>query len=365
LWAAEGDERYSGEPMCVLCALHNQGKNYWLKLIFADGYRERRLGKHWLWNVSKAITKAAPNASLILTWSCEWNLRFARSKDWFLVPDWVYGEVALPRDKEALRKVSGDLRRIRTHGLTYEITRDPRQFDDFYYNMHVPHVTRTFGDYAYVLPYEVLREEFQHSDLILIKNGEGSIAGQLIWYVSAGPFLESMGIRDGNHEHVKNGASCALYHFAFQYLEEKGFRKAIVGWSKPLLHNGILRFKRKWSQTITGSRTWGFGLSVLAHTAAVKSFLCNNPFIFKQHNALHAAVFFDSDHFPSPEQIAQLDKDYFHAGLSRLVIYCWKPEYAAMRSAIPPELADHVEMRLAGIEKPHKYEDGVASGVVN
>ena len=236
------------------------------------------------------------------------------------------------------------MRRVRSRRLTYEITRDPQKFDDFYYNMHVPYITKTFGKCAYLLPYKVLREEFESSDLILIKSGEQAIAGQLIWYCGDGPFLESMGIRDGDKEHVKNGASCALYHYAMEYLHEKGDPKAIVGWSRPFLHNGVLNFKRKWSQVITYSGRWGFAMRVLLPTAAVKSFLRNNPFIFKRRGLLYAAVFVDADKSLSTEDIAQITRDYFHAGLRGVKIYRLLSQNAALPTPVAAELPEHVAM---------------------
>lgn len=346
----EGKERNSGLPLAVLCGLRRETKNYVLGQIFAHGYRQQPLGRYWLWRVVKAIPAGASDCSMILYWTCESHLkRFASPVEWFLIPDWVYGVVSLPRDAEALHKVNGDIRRIRSRKLTYEITHNPKKFEDFYHNMHVPYISKTFGDSAYVLPKKAMLAEFRYGDLILIKQEERSIAGQLIWYCDDGPFLESMGIRDGDREHVKNGASCALYHYAMQYLEEKGFPKVIVGWSRPFLHDGVLQFKRKWSQVITDSRTWGFGLKILADEPATRSFLRKNPFIHNRDGRLHAAVFVDSDTAMEAPLVDQLVKDYFHAGLDGLEIYRLRPENAVETCPIEAELPEHVKVRLMEI----------------
>jgi hypothetical protein len=344
VWSVEGVEQHSGQPLSLLCGLRGETKNYILQLIYGDQYRQRSLGRYWLWNLSKAIPAADGDPAMILNWSCLMYFRFVRADDWFFIPDWVYGEVALPRDAEALRKVNGDLRRIRSHGLTYEITRDPQKFDDFYYNMHIPYISKTFGKCAYLLPYKVLKDEFEKSDLILIKSGEQAIAGQLIWHCDDGPFLESMGIRDGDKEHLKNGASCALYHYAMEYLHQQGSPKAIVGWSRPFLHNGVLNFKRKWSQVITFSRPWGYGMRVLSPTAAVKSFLRNNPFIFNRGGLLYAAVFVAADKPLSTDDIEQITRDYFHAGLEGVALHRLRPEDDAASSPPAVELPEHIAM---------------------
>jgi hypothetical protein len=264
---------------------------------------------------------------------------------WFYIPAWVFGEVDLPLDAHTLRRVNGDIRRIRKHKLSFEITRDPQKFDEFYYNMYVPYISKTFGSAAYVYSYRHQKRLFRFCDLILINQQERVVAGQFIWYDGDDPpFLESVGIRDGDRQHVQNGAACALYHFAYQYLQERGYRKVLVGWSKPFLDDGVLRFKRKWAQVITDSRFWGTGLMVASLTPAAKSFLRNNPFIFKGDGLLYAAVFVDAEQMLSPEEIGQMTKDYFHEGLAGLRIYCLQPDGAAASKPPAAAMPEHVEL---------------------
>ena len=345
VWRVEGEERNSGLPLTILYAVGGeyQNKNYVLQLIFGESYRQRRLGRYWLSNVAKAIP--ASGCSLIVAEVCQSHLKFAGLSHWFLIPTWVFGEVDLPRDAKATEKVSGDLRRIRRHALRCEVTRDPKQFDDFYYNMYVPYISRTFGDCADVSPYKRMRAQFRYCDLLLVKNQEQSIAGQLVMNFKAGTCLGNMGIRDGNREYVKDGAGCALYHFGLQYLQDKGCKTAWLGWSRPFLRDGVLQFKKKWSQRIVDSNDNGFALGVAAYTPAVKAFLLNNPFIFKRRGQFHAAVFVDGDRPLSSADIEQVDKDYFHDGLSCLYIYVIRPDNVAMPSPIPPSLVQRIEMR--------------------
>jgi hypothetical protein len=344
LWSVEGKEQNSGLPLTILCAVRGVDRNYVLNLIFGGAYRERRLGRFWLWNLAKAIA-AVPDCSLIVVDACESHLRLARPADWFLLPAWVLGTVALPRDAAATHKVSGDLRRIRRHALQGEISHDPQQFDDFYHNMHVPYVANTFGDCAAIAPYERLMAEFEHGLLLLIKNQERTIAGQVILHLPAGPCFRDMGIRDGNRDYVKDGAACALYHFGLQHLQDGGYTSASFGWSRPFLRDGVLQFKKKWSQRLVGGYPNGFALRVLSHTPAARAFLCNNPFIFRRGGQFYAAVFVDGGKPLSAEDVRQIDKDYFHPGLARLVIYCPGQGNAPPADAIPAELSERIMVR--------------------
>ena len=351
LWRVDGEEQHGRLPLSILCAVSDniQNKNYLLELIFGDSYRQRCLGRYWLWNLAKACQAEASDCSIIIGECCESHLRLTGRGNWFLIPIWVLGGVDLPREAGATRKVKGDIQKIRHHALQFEITRDLRQFDDFYYNMYRPHITQRFGHCAEVTSYERMKAIFCNCDLLLVKNREESIAGQLILYGEEGPYLWEMGIRDGNKDHIKRGAGgSAVFHFGLQYLQDKGHRNVMLGWSRPFLRDGVLRFKKNWSQRITSGYSNGFALRVLSYTPAVKAFLCNNPFVFKRQGRFYGAVFVDTGTPLSADDIRQIDKDYFHVGLSCLHVYWLQKDHEPAPGLVPAELAERVELRRAG-----------------
>jgi hypothetical protein len=346
LWLVEGEERHSRQPLCVLCALSGITRNYVLDMMFAEGYRRRRAGRYWLWNLSRAIKAVAPDCSMILVWMSESHFqRFTRPSNWFLLPEWVLGEVALPRDATATRKVRGDLQKIRHHALGFEVTHDPRQFDDFYHHMYVPYASQTFGNHAYVYSHKVLRSGFRDGELLLVVKDEKSVAGQLIIYEEATPHLFVMGVRDGDREAVRTGAGgSAVFHFSLQYLQEKGYKNALLGWSRPFLRSGVLRFKQRWSQVITDNSYAGIGLMISSLTPAARSFLCNNPFIFSRDDRLYAAVFVNAGEPLALEQVEQTTRDYFHDGLAGLMIYRLPTDGATALTPLTVGLPEHVEL---------------------
>ncbi len=206
-WLVEGTQRDCGLPLSILCAVSEDEQPYLLKLIFGDSYKRRYLGRYWLWKLARLRPTPSCDFSMIVAETYESHLGVAHLKDWFFIPTWVGGNVALPRDGEATRKVGGDLRRIRQHGLRCEITCDPQQIDDFYYNMYVPYISQTFGDCAAIASYERFQTDVKVSELLLIKDQEGSIAGQLIMHGDEDSNLGMMGIRDGNRDYIKAGAA--------------------------------------------------------------------------------------------------------------------------------------------------------------
>lgn len=346
LWTVEGEEKGSGLPLSIACALSGENKKYMLALIFGNSYRERSLGRVWLWTIAAAAP--APSHSLVLVEVDESHIRFVEGMGWFLIPNWVLGKVELPRDAGALRKVSRNLRRLRRHDFRFEVTRDPRLFDDFYHNMYLPYIAQRFGDGADISSYEYLKAGFDSCELLLVKDQDTSIAGQLILYEPRGPHLWEMGVRDGNRDYVAGGAvGSAVFHFSLEYLQDNGHTKAWLGWSRPFLRDGVLQFKRSWSQRIADNGNRRFALKVLSPTPAAQAFLCNNPFVFKSGDCFFGAVFVAGDAPLVAEDIVQIDKDYFHDGLSRLFIYPLGSQPASMPDGVPAEIAAHIEVCCA------------------
>ena len=235
-----------------------------------------------------------------------------------------------------------DLRKIRVHSLEFEVTQDPKQFDDFYHNMYVPYISGAHRSSAYIVPYEQMRTKFQNGDLLLIKKQEERIAGFLIVYDKTGPRLWVSGIRDANREYVKAGAMGALYHFSFLYLKDKGFTKVKVGLSRAFSRDGVFQYKRKWSQKIAGtSRSW-FALKVLSYPAPAGAFLQKTPFIFEKHGILNSAVFLDVEKPLSAKELKRIEKLNFTPGLSKLFIYHFQHSNPIKQDNATPELFERI-----------------------
>lgn len=241
-----------------------------------------------------------------------------------------------------------DLRKIRVHSLGFEITQDPQQFDDFYQNMYVPYIIKAHGASAFIQPYEKMRAEFQNCDLLLITKQEERIAGFLIVYEKTGPRLWVSGIRDANREYVKDGVMGALYHFSFLYLKDKGFTKVKLGLSKAFLSDGVLQYKKKWSQKIVGTSSDWFALKILSYQGAAGSFLQKNPFIFESRGSLSGAVFVDTERPLSAKELRNIEKLYYTSGLSKLFIYHLQPSNVIKHDNIPPELSERIVLRSVG-----------------
>jgi hypothetical protein len=345
LWIVEGYERNSMLPLKVLFASYdNQNKSYMLDLIFGKSYKEYHFRRDWLWNISKSIEELRSTCSIMLIEIVRYNCKHTRIDKCFFIPRSVFGEMYIPFNQEVTRSKSvlSDLSRIRRNDLKYEVTKDSKYFDDFYYNMYLPMTLGSHGESAKIISYRAMKDVFRYSDLLLVKKKEEYIGGMIIEYENKYPALFVLGVRDGSPDYLKDGTVAALYYFSSLYLEEKGFSKMKTGYSRAFLNDGVLRLKRKWAQRILRSEPSGFALKVLSDTSATKSFLCNNPFIFQNNEHLSGAVFIDKDSPLLPEDYKQINKKYFYPGLSKIFLYNFKLNDLAKTDISPSEIPESI-----------------------
>jgi hypothetical protein len=192
-----------------------------------------------------------------------------------------------------------------------------------------------------------MRSKFENCDLLLITKQEKEIAGILIVYEKSGPRLWSLGIQDSNMEYIKDGAVGALFYFSINYLHEKGFTKVKFGESRAFLRDGVLQYKKKWSQKIVGTSENGYALKILSHSEAVKGFLQQNPFIFESNGTLYGAVFMDEENPILYKEFEDIDKKHFSQGLAKLFVYNLEHSGMVDQKNIPKELSERIVLRSA------------------
>ncbi len=349
LGQVESVETGGRPPLAMLFSGANPSKSFFLGLAFEGSRRETDLGTVRLREVFHPGFAAEKHCALIAVETNQSHFAWLKQDGWFFIPIWVAGGVRLPVTKEAINNnsVKNDLRKIRRQELEYSVTQDEARFADFYHHMHVPFVQKTYGDEAVFDTLAEKRAQCEKFDLLFVRKKDRpdyDLAGVLIVYEPAGPRFWSIGVRQDGVDHAREGVVAALYHFAFEYLAPKHPWMSL-GSSRAFLHDGVLNFKRKLSQSLDGGNWTGFALKVAALTPGAKNFLLKNPFIFLADGALHAAVFVDE--VLSLEKIQRLHKDYFYPGLTRLVLHTFRDEETFAPATLPPPLAGCVTIRRA------------------
>jgi len=322
-WSLTGRERDSGESLGLVYAGRAKNKSYIANLAFKNDFSQSYLGKKWLWDVLKIIrTSRDKNHLLIL----EIN---KRTRAWyslrgFYVPVWLDGETSfkdVTHRMKTSQQLKGEVRRIRKSGFTYEVTQSRDSIRDFYNRMYRPHTLLTYGSEAVPHSLDRVMGKADQCDLLLVKQGVETIAGELIVYEHDGAHFWCNGVVDGNYDYVQAGALAALYYYRYIYLSEKGYDKVYMGASRAFLKDGVLQYKKKWGMRVTDGRDSGFLIHPLQSSAGVKRFLINNPFVYNSGGELLAAEFIDAQTGLGEKQVIRHCHDHLGLGIKKTVFY--------------------------------------------
>jgi len=347
VWIVMGEEILSKQKLAIIYIGSEKNKNFLTKVAFGNSYKEDYIGKTWLWRIFKTVKAKGHACSLMVAEVPKNSLMLFGKKKCFYIPSWVQGELKTSIDTSQHIKnesLKSDLRKITRNKLHFELTNELSQFHNFYHNMYLPYITKAHDDRAVITKYDFMKKFFRDCELLLIKKDEEYIAGILIAYnyTKKRARLWCIGVKDGNSDYIKDGASGAIYYFSLLHLKEKGYKRVSVGLSKAFLKDGVLRYKKKWGHRIIGTYKIGFLIKPLSKTAAVEGFFLNNPFIYVRKNRLNGAVFVEDGQSFSKEDFQKFYKDYCLNGVSKLFIYRFGQGHGRSREIVPPEFSDRI-----------------------
>jgi len=364
LWILSGEEITSHEELSIVYAGTEINKNYFAKMAYANSFSENYLGRVWLWKVFKVVKEKGYNCSLMLVAVDKPVCTLFRNRACFNIPFWVSNLADISGDYSFLaknRSLKSDITKITNNKLSFEITQDRSQFDNFYYNMYRPYVSQRYGDGAIISEYDYVRNEFKNNELLLIKKENQYVAGALLVYEKErlGPVY--LGVKDGNFDYVKDGAIGAIFYFTIHRFKEKGYKQVDFGGSRAFLKDGVLRYKKRRgaSQISCDSRHGGiFFVEPLTNTPGLKAFLINNPFIFIDNidrRKISGAIFVDNDYSFSQETLEKIYNDYCLNGMSRLYIYQFGENNDKTQKMLSPQFSDRI--RLCSAERLFEKHD--------
>jgi len=350
-WIITGDEAASKQELAIVYTGSEKNKNFLIRLAFNGSCRETYVGKKWLWQTLETVNRRSCDCSLMINEVPKAFRALFQRKKYFYVPCWISAEVDISAGISSLIKnesLKSDLRKIMKHRLHFEVTNELSQFHNFYYNMHLPYITRVHGKEASIMNYASMKKDFRNRTLLLIRKGEECIAGIFLDCTNKVASLRSLGIRAGNSDHVKkDGAIGALFYFSVQYLQENGFTRVNFGGSRAFFKDGVLRYKRKWDPKVVDECQRAFLIRPLSKTAGVKGFLLNNPFIYVDKMRLYGAVFVEADQSLSKEGCGKIYHDYYQKGMTKLVVYRFGQNDSTVLETVPPEFSDGMTIRSA------------------
>jgi hypothetical protein len=355
LWILSGKETSSGQELSIIFAGHTVDRNYFANLVFGDSFQKKYMGRKLLWDILKKVKTEKESCSLAIVELHHNLISMYKRLNCFYVPSWISGSIDLSNYKSMISinkntSLKSDINKIKKNKLNFKISHEMTQLKNFYYNMYKPYIEKVYGDRSIEFStYEFVSKEFRKQgafkDLLLIKKGNECIAGALLYYKDKYAKLSTLGIKDGNLNYVRDGAIGAIYYFSTLYFEKNGFKNISLGGSRPFLKDGVLRYKRKWKPKISHFKNSGFLIKMLSDTKGSKGFFLKNPFIFEDVSGFNAAIFVEAKQNLSEKDFENIYKNYYHPGISKLMVYRFDSLNTNEDYSIPKSLSDIISVQ--------------------
>jgi hypothetical protein len=251
-----------------------------------------------------------------------------RRQPFMRIPAWVRQKYSVPGTwHEVLQSFRTntrrtDLRKIRKYALKYRISRSEDDFREFYHRMYVPYLKKRFDREVIIEPeWKVLRQcrkgELMHVvrggqvvACALLHRGEGRLA--YVW----------VGVPDGLEDDLYRGAFSALYYFSILYAYERGCSEVDFLGSRPLLDDGLFRYKRKWGTRVEDSPVPRGDILIrpLRFDASVRSTFRRLQYIVRDGAGLAGRILLDDGPASSEDLKRILVRDQT-PGLDRLQVF--------------------------------------------
>jgi len=206
------------------------------------------------------------------------------------IPQWVRQKFDIPMSwQEVLNKFrkntkKTDLRKVRKYNFTIRLTDSEEDFRDFYHRIYVPYLTKRFENAVIIEPeWKVMRQCKKGQLLQIIRENE-VVACALLHNLAGRMAYVWAGVPDHVTGDMFNGAFSALYYFTTLLGYEHGCDEIDFLGSRPLLNDGLFRYKRKWGTYVEDSPVprGDILLKPLTFSAPIRSFFANNYFITRE-----------------------------------------------------------------------------------
>lgn len=270
------------------------------------------------------MSDAADVVVLDLGWP--YNRRFISRGGYLEVPDWINLAVEFP---DAWEDVVGnfrrtarkhDLRLIRRNGYRCEPVNSRKAIETFYNEMYVPFVKHRHSAESVIAPRRLVIKRALQGQLLQIFRGDDIVAAGIIYPEREIMFSLWLGIPRKYLNDQPEAAISALYFFGIQYAFDNGYEVFDFTGTRAFLGDGAYQFKRRWGPVIEDSFSPGSILIQPKRGNRKAALFCQQvPVLTRTEEGLEA-VFVSVDGPVDEVTFARLEKDYWCAGIARMIV---------------------------------------------
>jgi len=324
----EGNANKKSGKMRALFLGHEVSLKYISKKIFVDKPTITKIQNISIFRVGKVLKKYEDKVDFVVVKTDLFFSRFIRKKGFLISPAWISMRLDISESlddivKKFKKSAKEDLRKIKNYNFTYEITRDKKKFDYFFYDIRKQYFSNRIGDesLAGAKSYHEIKTSFENGLLLLVKQNEKYVAGFVVHANRRFASPHFMGIIE--KPYMKQGAGSALNYYLIEWSKKEGLVYLDYGNTRAFLDEGAFRFKRKWGMTANapGGLKGIFAFSIKNEkNTAVYDFFERNPLMYLEGDDLKGLIFLKEK--PTFEKINEVYKKYFTPNMKEInVIY--------------------------------------------
>ena len=165
-----------------------------------------------------------------------------------------------------------------------------------------------------------MERKLAKSEIFFIKDGEQAIAANFGFYKKNTLMLYVIGVLNGNERYMRMGVNGALQYFPLLSAHQKGCKLLHLGGTRPLLSDGLTRFKRSLRARVLPHplRLHVFlSFKFLKDTPGLRDTLSANPFVHHPTRTRpRRAVFGDTSRAEEKQQLEHTMKSTDWSGLN-------------------------------------------------
>jgi hypothetical protein len=340
-----GREKCTGSELTALYLGDRANYGFICKRAFSDfGIVESHHGVSAL-AAGKWIRRYADRVDLVIL---DVELLFCKmllNEPFVRIPHWVRQKYRMPNTWEgvlkSLRKNTRktDLRKVRKYGLIPRITRADEDFRDFYHRMHRPYLEKRFDDLVIIEPEWKFMRQCRKGELMQITRDDEVLGGVLMHKLGGRLAYVWVGVRDDLAPQWDRGVFSAMYYYTILHGYENGCEEVDFLGTRPVLSDGLFRYKRKWGTRVEDSPIPRGDILIrpVRFDAAVRAIFRENPFVVRDGPDLAGKILLDHGVATRGEIEDQVDR-FYTPGLRRLkVLSTGGFEAAALGWAEAPE----------------------------
>lgn len=212
-------------------------------------------------------------------------------------------------------------RYLRKYNYGARLSNSDSAFERFYHDLYRPHVSRKYGEEAFILGEASFRRDRADTELIELLHDDNVVAANVIRIVGDTMWILWCGFSELVESRNLKGTTDVLDYFSIVYAACRGVNRIDFGRSRPRLNDGLLMYKAKWNTEVCLGPLKRSPLRILPRNLRPPTAraLARSHWVVRSREGLNGVILFDQG--PVAEaSIKAASNKYHHPGIDRLRI---------------------------------------------